>query len=316
MIEPNANIAATVKRYYLTNIRKRGPDAPTRGADWARVDKALHGEVSDYILPEDRELEPMTAASAHSRVPAWSGWRPIADELQRLERERRRAASAAPERPAGYSAEEATVRRDTSIPYRIERIATGYQVFCNSTPMQKYETWPEANAEYERLCVELREQRMRTRPATGPAPAFPWVAVPWETTLLEHGLVGPEERAALVRVGPDESSRSAARRQALAWKIWESENPPFWSRHDEEGYRAYKAEQQALLTLLDTKMHVPDEWIGTGPSDVEMWREWESAGMGGVKSKYVAWTVGGDKKHFDTAEERNAWMADNPGSYA
>ena len=106
MIAPNPKIAATVKRYYLSNVKKRGPNNPTRGANWAQVDKAFHGKVSDYILPEDRMLKPMTADDANSRIRVWRGWRPIANELRRLERERATAALPAQENPTTVTPDE------------------------------------------------------------------------------------------------------------------------------------------------------------------------------------------------------------------
>ncbi len=312
MIAPNPNIAATVKRYYLSNIRKRGPENPTRGANWAQVDKALHGEVSDYILPEDRDLEPMTADDAKDRIKVWSGWRPIYNELLRLERERDkakvRAENAAPVRPEATQAE-------TFNPYRIERIATGYQVFCNSTPMQKYETWPAANEEYERLSAELRDQRMRTR-AAGQAPTFPWAACAWEMTLAEHGLVDDDMRAALLRIGPNMSLYARQNRQAVAEKIWERIYPPIWATGDAKGEAQYAAQNATLAEVLRGTKAVPQGWIDGCTSGLDQWREFEAMGMGGVTSMYVAFTPDGGKLHFDTKEGRDAWMADNPGSYA
>ena len=323
MSTPNPNIAATVKRYYLQNLKKRTPENPTRGTDWARVAITLNNcHAPEWLEDDDWALEPMTANDAKQRVKNWSGWKPIADELERLELEKQ-AIRMPPSRPAGLTAEEAIQKQQVQFeqsepPFVVERVASGYVVRDTRTGKDVpddegyivYHDYPEPQKTMRRLNEEWRKEN-QPRPATGHCP-FPWDEAPWEKDVQEAGLVTGKMAEMIERIGPDESGLSWDRRQGICWKLWEQAYPPEWAeKHPKE----YEEQCSKLEEVLWYNADMPELWIGTGPHDAEEWRKWEGWGLGGTQSLYVAYDRHGHKKHFKTTKRRDVWMKQNPGSH-
>ena len=70
---PDPGIVDTVRNYWQLNLKKKG-----KGENWRRVLISLGVE-------EDDGAGPYTAAEAREAEKVWSGWKPIRQELERLE---------------------------------------------------------------------------------------------------------------------------------------------------------------------------------------------------------------------------------------
>lgn len=81
---PRAHVVRMAERYFASNARK----APAFGVNWYRVLLAF-GESAEWhgdrLADEPAPTEPYTAAEARESQKRWSGWKPFADELERLE---------------------------------------------------------------------------------------------------------------------------------------------------------------------------------------------------------------------------------------
>ncbi len=76
-----ADVLATVRRYYESTQRK----PPWYGENWYRV-LLTFGESPDWHGDREAPTEPFTSADAREQAQLWSGWTPIANELERIGR--------------------------------------------------------------------------------------------------------------------------------------------------------------------------------------------------------------------------------------
>ena len=122
---PDPGIVDTVRNYWQINLTK-----PNKGENWRRV-------LIAFGVEEDDGAGPYTAAEARESEKIWNGWKPIREELERLEAVESEPAAADQDSASSPQAKEPADAPPPSPPDDIIESANRYRASVGLPPVEK-----------------------------------------------------------------------------------------------------------------------------------------------------------------------------------